>query len=322
EQHTDEEGGGLVEDPVFLACTTVAHAAGLIVDMTLIGGGTIVLHERFDPSAVLAAIPRHRVTALFLLPPLLYQLVDHPSLDSTDLSSLSRVVYGGCAAAPSRLARAIDRLGPVLFQFYGQSEAGGISMLTEQDHLRPELLSTVGRVMPGVEIAIRDEEGRDLPRGTVGEICVRSAMISGGYWRNPELTAEVWRDGWVHTGDVGHLDDEGYLHLSDRIKDMIIVVGGHVYPTELEDVLLGHPAVAQAAVYGVRDADAVERVHAALVTNPGHRPELAEIQRYVESRLGPMYAPSHIEILDEIPLTDAGKPDKKVLRQRHMGATH
>ncbi|MFI9201063.1 AMP-binding protein [Streptomyces sp. NPDC053048] len=302
-----------------LVCTTLAHAAGMFADSTLYHGGTVVLLEDFDPAAVLAAIERERITHLFLLPPLLYQLLDHPAADSTDASALRAVIYGGCQASPARIADAVRRLGPVLVQFYGQSEAGGITLLTagEHDLERPHLLRTVGKVMPGVEVSIRDESGAELPSGAHGEICVRSAQIMRGYWKQPELTAEVLRDGWIHTGDVGRLDDEGYLTVVDRLKDMIIVVGGHVYTSELEDLLNSHPDVLQSAVFGVRDADHMERVHAVVVARPGGDDGGLErgLRELVRKERGAMYEPASIVFAGSLPLTEAGKPDKNALRQ-------
>lgn len=175
--------------------------------------------------------------------------MDHPDADRTDTSSLRQLIYGGCQASPARIADAIRRLGPVLMQGYGQSESGSISVLTPDDHdlSRPERLRSAGRVLNGVEVAIRDTDGNDRPHGDHGEICVRSGHLMQGYWKQPELTAEVLRDGWLHTGDIGFLDAEGYLTITDRIKDMIVVVGGHVYTTELEDLLNSHPHVLQSA---------------------------------------------------------------------------
>ncbi|MFI0740387.1 AMP-binding protein [Streptomyces sp. NPDC021100] len=304
--------------PRQLVCTTIAHAAGHLADGTLRRGGVLVLLEDFDPAAVLAAIERERVTDVFLLPPLLYALLDHPDLARTDTSGLRCVLYGGCPASPVRIADAIRRLGPVLVQFYGQSEVGGISFLEPEDHdpARPERLRSVGRVLPGVEVAVRDPAtGRDLPPGAHGEICVRSDQVMRGYWKRPDLTAEVLKDGWLHTGDIGFLDDEGFLTVVDRIKDMIIVVGGHVYTTELEDVLNAHPGVRQSAVFGVRDADDMERVHAAVVPAPGVDVPADALRAFVRERCGAMYEPHRIGFVAELPLTDAGKPDKKALRR-------
>jgi fatty-acyl-CoA synthase len=301
-----------------LVCTTLAHAAGLIADSTLCDGGTVVLHDDFEPGAALAAIERERITDLFLLPPLLYQLMDHPDASRTDTSSLRALTYGGCQSSPARIADAVRAFGPVLQQGYGQNEAGGISVLTPEDHDpdRPERLRSAGKVLPGVEVAIRDESGRDLAAGGHGEVCVRSEMIMQGYWKQPELTAEVLRDGWLHTGDIGFLDDEGYLTIVDRIKDMIVVVGGHVYTTELEDLLNSHPQVLQSAVFGVRDADRMERVHATVVAAPGSAIDAQRLRDLVREERGAMYEPAHVEFVDALPLTDAGKPDKKELRLR------
>ncbi|MEV7465693.1 AMP-binding protein [Streptomyces kronopolitis] len=301
-----------------LVCTTLAHAAGVMADSTLQAGGTVVLLDDFDPATALAAIERERITELFLLPPLLYQLMDHPDAQHTDTSSLRMVTYGGCQASPARIADAIRMFGPVLMQGYGQNEAGGISMLTPEDHdpERPERLRSAGKVLPEVEVAIRDEAGRDLPAGEHGEVCVRSDMIMQGYWKQPELTAEVLRDGWLHTGDIGFLDEEEYLTIVDRIKDMIVVVGGHVYTTELEDLLNSHPQVLQSAVFGVRDADRMERVHAVVVRAPGGTVDAAELGAMVRTERGAMYEPARLTFVEALPLTDAGKPDKKELRRQ------
>ncbi|MFF4278548.1 AMP-binding protein [Streptomyces kronopolitis] len=301
-----------------LVCTTLAHAAGVMADSTLQAGGTVVLLDDFDPATALAAIERERITELFLLPPLLYQLMDHPDAQHTDTSSLRMVTYGGCQASPARIADAIRMFGPVLMQGYGQNEAGGISMLTPEDHdpERPERLRSAGKVLPEVEVAIRDEAGRDLPAGEHGEVCVRSDMIMQGYWKQPELTAEVLRDGWLHTGDIGFLDEEEYLTIVDRIKDMIVVVGGHVYTAELEDLLNSHPQVLQSAVFGVRDADRMERVHAVVVRAPGGTVDAAELGAMVRTERGAMYEPARLTFVEALPLTDAGKPDKKELRRQ------
>ncbi|MFJ3172031.1 AMP-binding protein [Streptomyces roseus] len=304
-----------------LVCTTLAHAAGFMADAALRDGGTVVLLEGFEAGAVLAAVERERVSHMFLLPPLLYQLMDHPDIDRTDTSSLRMLTYGGCASSPARLAAAVRRFGPVLNQFYGQNEAGGISVLPPEDHdpRRPELLRTAGKVIEGVEVVIRDAEGRSLPAGERGEICVRSPHVMKGYWKQPELTAEVLRDGWLHTGDIGFVDRDGYLTIVDRLKDMIVVVGGHVYTAELEDVLNSHPHVLHSAVFGVPDAQRTERVHAVVVRAPGREVGEEELCALVRERKGAMYEPASIAFADSLPLTDAGKPDKKLLRRRALG---
>ncbi|MFG2622469.1 AMP-binding protein [Streptomyces sp. NPDC048507] len=299
-----------------LVCTPLSHAAGFIADGTLASGGTVVLHYAFDPADVLATIARERITNMMLLPPLLYQVLDHPDAAHTDTSSLRQITYGGTPSSPARIAEAVRLLGPVLQQGYGQFEAGAVSILgaAEHDLDRPGILRTVGRPVPGVEVEIRGTNGRPLPTGAIGEICVRSDAVFEGYWKNPGLTAEVLRDGWVHTGDLGHLDEDGYLSVVDRIKDMIPVVGGHVYTTELEDHLNTHPGVRQSAVYGVRGEGGHERIHATVVVAPAASVSADEIRTWVREGRGPMYEPDHVTFTDALPLTDAGKPDKKLLR--------
>ncbi|MFE6686063.1 AMP-binding protein [Streptomyces sp. NPDC057743] len=306
------------EPPRLLVCTTLAHAAGLMADKTLRHGGSVVLHDDFDPATVLAAVERERITDVFLMPPLLYQLIDHPHARRADTSSLRRVTYGGCQASPTRLADAVRRLGPVLVQLYGQHETGIVTALDTQDHdpARPERLRSVGKALPGCEVAIRDTAGRSLPTGQAGEVCVRSDTLMQGYWKLPELTAAVLRDGWLHTGDIGYLDEDGYLTIVDRLKDMINTGAGHVYTSEVEEVLNSHPHVRQSAVFGVPDTDGIERVHAVVVPAPGTRPDTGPLRTLVRQQCGTLHEPTRITLSDTLPLTDAGKPDKKLLRRQ------
>ncbi|MFJ9853109.1 AMP-binding protein [Streptomyces sp. NPDC101150] len=303
--------------PRFLACTSLAHLAGILTDTSLAAGGTVVLHRVFDPAAVLATIARERISHLWLLPPLLYRLLDDPTLPGTDLGSLTSITYGGCPASPSRLREAAEVFGPVLYGMYGMSEAMLITTALPEDHTvtGPGGRITVGRAMPGVELAIRDAAGRDLPTGEQGEVHVRSAGVTTGYWKQPELSAQVLPgDGWLRTGDVGVLDDEGRLYLVDRVKDLIIVVGGHVHPAEVEDLLHTHPTVAHCAVFGVRTADEAEEVHAAVVPAPDHAVDPEALRAFVTEHKGALYAPAAVHVVDEIPLTPVGKPDKNLLR--------
>ncbi|MFD8478421.1 AMP-binding protein [Kitasatospora sp. NPDC059673] len=303
--------------PRLLVATPLAHLAGIFSDMVLQRGGTVVLQRSFDPGAVLAAIERERITEFWVLPALLHQLLDHPMIGRTDLSSLRLIMYGGSAASPTRIREALKVFGPVLVGVYGMSEAQLISALGPQEHGRTGRGGQipVGRPVPGVEVAIRDLDGADLPTGEEGEIHLRSEAVMAGYWKQPELTAAVVRDGWLHTGDVGYFDEDGYLYLSDRVKDLIIVVGGHVYPSELEDLLVTHPTVARCAVFGVRDEQETEHVHVAVVPAPGRQPCLDELRAFVTERKGRIYAPEVLHLVEEIPLTPVGKPDKKRLRE-------
>lgn len=307
--------------PRLLAATSLAHLAGVLSDLTLHHGGSVVLQRSFDPGEVLAAVERERITDLWVLPPLLYRLLDHPAIGSTDLSSLERILYGGCVASPVRLREAIKVFGPILASGYGMSEAQNIAVLGPHDHDRVGHGGriSVGHPLPGVEVVIRSGDGAELPAGELGEIHVRSRSLMAGYWKRPDLTAEVLREGWLNTGDIGHLDQDGYLYLADRLTDKIIVVGGHVYPSEVEELLLTHPAVAQCAVFGLHDEQQAEHVHVAVVPAPGQRPELEEIRAFVTAHKGRIYAPEALHVLPEIPLTTVGKPDKKRLRATVAG---
>ncbi|MEU3710130.1 AMP-binding protein [Streptomyces catenulae] len=310
------------DPPRFLAATSLAHLTGVLTDAALVAGGMSVLRRGFEPGDVLASVARHRITHLWALPPLLYRLLDHPDLPTTDLSSLTRVTYGGCPATPSRIRRAAEVLGPVLYGEYGQSEALSIARATpaDLDVVGPGGRLTVGRAVPGVEIAVRDGDGRTLGPGEQGEIHVRSEGVMTGYWKDPERTAEVLvGDGWLRTGDIGLLDEEGRLYLADRAKDVIIVVGGHVQPLEVEDLLHTHPDVAQCAVYGVRTEDG-EEVHAAVVPAPGRTVDPEELRALVVRDKGAMYAPVAFRIRDALPLTAVGKPDKARLRAAYAPA--
>ncbi|MFD8984328.1 class I adenylate-forming enzyme family protein [Streptomyces sp. NPDC059564] len=314
----------------FLACTSLAHMAGIVADATLLASGSVILQDGFDPAGVLAAVEHHRVTDLWLLPPLLYELLDHPRLATTDVSSLRRLRYGGTPASAARLRRAAEVFGPVLHGSYGQTEAGAIAEVLPHEHTvtGPGGRITAGRPLPGVAVETRDPAGAALAPGSTGEIHVRTPTTMTGYWGRPEATAAVIRDGgWVATGDVGFLDDGGYLHLVDRLGEVVIVVGGHLYPAEAEQVLLGHPDVAGCAAFGTHGAegpegsDGPEELHVAVVPAPGRTPDADRLGAFVAARLGALYAPGRVHLVDRIPLTEAGKPDKARLRTLYGGTT-
>ncbi|MFG2664707.1 AMP-binding protein [Streptomyces sp. NPDC048387] len=301
--------------PRTLACTPLAHMAGILADITLLASGTVVLRPGFEAGAVLAALARERITDVWLLPPLLYELLDHPDLPATDLSALRRVFYGGTPASARRLREAARALGPVLHGWYGQTEAGNIAEVLPHEHAvtGPGGRPTAGRPAPGVTIEIRGDGDVPLPAGESGEIVVRTPMTMSGYWGQPGATAEVLREGWIRTGDVGCLDAEGRLFVLDRLGDRIVVVGGHVHPAEVEELLLAHPAVARCAVFGVRREDGTEEVHAAVVPVPGRDAGPGVIREYVTQHKGAMYAPHAVHQVERIPLTGVGKPDKRLL---------
>jgi len=299
------------EPSTMLVTTPLSHSVSSTVDDVVAAGGTVILHQGFDAGAVLRAVEQHRVTRLYLAAPQLYALLDHPDLAGTDHSSLSDLYYGGCPASPDRLAQAVEVFGPVLAQIYGTTESSVIAALDKEEHLKPELLGTVGRPMPFVQVSIRDpEDGRELPAGENGEIVVNSPMVMDGYWNEPDLTARTLTDGWMRTGDIGHLDADGYLHLVDRMAGVVKTGGIKVYPAEVENVLLRRDDVAQAAVFGATGDDAVEHVHAVVVPRAGADVDPDRLRADVSRALSPSHAPDRVELRGELPLTDAGKPDK------------
>ncbi|MET9536948.1 AMP-binding protein [Streptomyces sp. NPDC006553] len=303
--------------PRYLANTPLSHVAGLCTDLTLLQGGSVVLQHAFEPGEALSAIARESITHMWVLPPLLHQLLDHPDLTTTDVSSIKRITYGGSPASAARLRQATDVFGPVLYSWYGQSETLGLTEVGPEEHTLTGRHGqvTVGRTMPGVQIVIRDEHNETVPPGEQGEILARSPGMMRGYFDQPQLTAETMQNGWVRTGDIGYLDDNGYLFLVGRCNDMIKVRGGGIYPSEVEAVLLTHPSVAQCAVFSISDHDATEHVHAAVVPARGHHPEYDDLHAFVTARKGSRYAPRAVHLLDAIPQTPVGKPDRHKLRE-------
>ncbi|MGV9264883.1 AMP-binding protein [Kitasatospora sp. NPDC003701] len=304
----------LVAASTFLLCTALCHGGGTTADLALAAGGTVVLQDGFEAGAVLAAVERYRVSRAYLPPHLLYRVLDHPALARTDTGSLRRVTYTGCPASPERLAEATRRLGRVLHQTYSLTECGPVTRLTPDEHLDPKLLTTAGRPFPDTEVRILDEDGAPLPPGRTGEICVRTPTAMSGYWRDPELTARVLRDGWLHTGDLGSLDAAGYLTVTGRRGPMAIVDAHNVFPRDVERPLLAHPAVREAVMFATAGPDRLERVHAAVAARPGSGVTAQQLHRWVRERSGPLCDPSTILVLPDLPLSETGKPDLAALR--------
>ncbi|MFF5289602.1 fatty-acid--CoA ligase FadD8 [Paractinoplanes globisporus] len=309
--------------PRFLVCTPLSHAGAAFFVPTLIKGGSMVVLPRFDPAEVLRTIEEQRITATMLVPTMLYALLDHPDSRTRDLSSLQTVYYGAAAINPVRLREAIDRLGPIFAQFYGQSEAPmAISYLPRGEHDDARLTSC-GRPSAFLRTALLDERGDRVATGEPGEICVAGPLLAAGYWNKPEATAAAFGNGWLRTGDVAREDADGYWHIVDRVKDMIVTGGFNVFPREVEDVIATHPAVAQVGVIGVPDPTWGEAVTAIVVLREGGADGPAtladQLKALVRDRKGPVQAPKHVIVADRLPLTALGKPDKKALRAAYAG---
>ncbi len=285
----------------------------------VIRGGVHVFIPSFHPETVLDAVQRHRVSDLLLVPTMVQLLVDHPSLSDYDTSSLQTVMYGGSPISAPLLERAAVRLPSASFvQAYGMTEVSPIAtLLSPQDHHDPVLRQSAGTAAPHAEVRIVGADGVELPRGAVGEITVRGGHVMAGYWGRPEETAAAVRDGWMHTGDAGRMDERGYVFVVDRIKDMIVSGGENVYSAEVENALARHPAVAACAVIGVPDAQWGERVHAVVVLASGQSADEDELRQFCRTLIGGYKVPRTIEIVDELPLSAAGKVLKRDLRARH-----
>jgi fatty-acyl-CoA synthase len=223
--------------------------------------------------------------------------------------------------SPTRLKEALELFGPVMMQCYGQTECIHLTMLRKEEHRldKPERLASCGRPPAGIRMALLDEQGREVPRGEIGEVCIRGHAIMRGYWNRPEQTEEALRGGWLHTGDLAYCDDEGFYYLVDRAKDMIISGGFNVYPREVEDVLTAHPAVAMAAVIGVPDEKWGEKVVAVIVPRPGESVDAQEMISLVKDKKGAIMAPKQVDFVDSLPQTALGKTDKKALRKQYWG---
>ncbi|NGO76310.1 long-chain fatty acid--CoA ligase [Streptomyces sp. YC504] len=292
----------------------LSHAYGLIV--TLAGWQSTrpqlgVLQRWFDPAEWLALAQEHAIQRTTLVPSMIQMLLGHP-LEDTDLSAL-RLVNSGGAPLPyeTRLAWEERVPGSRILEGYGLTESGSVTSATRPDAIRP---GSVGQPLPGYCVEVRDDAGRALPAASDGEICVRSAGIMRGYWHAPTLTSQTLRDGWLHTGDIGHLDKDGFLYVVDRKKDLILRGGFNVFPRDVEDALLTHPQVAQAGVVGRPDRRLGEEVVAFVALHPGHRAESAELIAYARDHLAAHKYPREIRVLDQLPLTSVGKLDRNALR--------
>jgi acyl-CoA synthetase (AMP-forming)/AMP-acid ligase II len=249
---------------------------------------------------------------------MLQMLLESPDLDRHDLSSLEKIIYGASPMPRAVINRAIAKFGQNRFwQYYGQTEAPlCLTVLRPEDH-HGELLGACGRPALDVEIRLVDQHGKDVPHGEAGEIVVRGPTIVAGYFNAPALTSETFAaDGWVHTRDIGLFDDHGFLHLRDRTSDMIISGGYNIYPREVEDALLAHPAVLECAVVGAPDEKWVEAVTAFVALRPGQTVQEPELIAFVASRVASYKKPHRIFFTADIPKTAIGKLDRKVLRAR------
>ena len=313
------------EDLSFVYVAGYFHFAGASALLYItMAGGTHVPLPRFDPVLVMRAISEHKATNAVLVPTMINLLLNHPDFDKYDLSSLQTCVYGGSPMPEALIKQAMKKLPTWrFFQVFGMTETGGFAtILRWRDHVtagpKAKRLRSAGQPAFGNEVKVVLPDGTEAPPQTLGEIVVRSDMLMNGYLNNPQATAAVMKDGWMHTGDAGTMDEDGFLYVADRIKDMIVTGGENVYSIEVERVLFTHPAVREAAVIGVPSARWGESVHAVIVPRDGMTVTEAELDAHCRAHIGGYKVPRSYEFrTDPLPVTPVGKVRKNVLRDPH-----
>ena len=300
----------------------LTHAAGLMMMTYYSRGATNIILPRYDEREVLETIERERVTSLLLIPTMLYRLLMVPNLKSFDLRSVRRIWYGTAPMAAEKLTEAIRVFGNVFRQNYGMTEmAQPITYLGPEDHvidgteIQARRLSSAGRPAMGVEVKVIDADGKPVKPGEIGEILIRSNKLMKGYWKKPEETAESVKDGWFHTRDMATVDEDGYLYIMDRKSDMIISGGFNIYPREVEEVLMSHPGVAEAAVIGVPHEMWGEAVKAVVVLKKAVNVSEAEIIEHCKRNLASYKKPTSVDFIREIPKNLYGKINRRMLKE-------
>lgn len=300
-----------------LAVTPVSHAAGILAYPTFLRGGEFHVLAGFSPQSFYDYVSRARIGATFMAPTMIYRLLDDPPSAGHDLSALETIFYGAAPMDPDRMIQALHRFGPIFMQLYGQTEAPTcITYMRrfEHDPQRREVLASTGFPQAGLDIALLAADGTEVGKGEPGEVCVRGAFVMREYWKRPAETEEALRGDWLHTGDVGRFDNEGRLHLVDRLKDLIITGGFNIYPREVEDVLAEVEGVVACAVVGAPDPTWGEAVAAAVVLAPSVEANAEAMISHVRQKKGAVHAPKRVVFVDALPLTPIGKVDKKALR--------
>jgi len=312
----------ITAEDVSLAALPLFHAFGqtCVLNATLYAGGTVSMLPRFEPDRVLQTIERDRVTLLLGVPTMYWYLQHYPRAEKYDWSSLRLCCSGGAALPGDLMSEFQERYGLPVYEGYGLSETSPVASFNATD--RPPRPGSIGQPIYGVQMKVVDEEDRALPPGKVGEIIIRGHNVMKGYYKRPGPTAEAMRGGWFHTGDLAHVDDEGYFYIVDRKKDMIKRGGLNIYPREVEDVLKAHPAVAEAAVVGIPDEVMGEEIKAFVVLQAEESAEVTsspeamaeELVEYARARMAAYKYPRHIEIRTGLPKDAAGKVIKRQLR--------
>ena len=314
---------GFGPDDVILHAAPLSHGSGLYGLPNIAKGAFNVILESksFDPEQVFRTIEKHRVTNMFAAPTMVKMMIDHPAVDQYDHSSLRSVIYGGASMLVEDLKKAIQKLGPCLVQLYGQGESPmTITYLPHRDHIlndtaeQEKRLASAGIPRTDVEVKIFDTNDDELPVGEIGNIVTRSDLVMKGYWRNQEATAATVRNGWLDTGDMGYMDENGYVFIMDRSKDMIISGGENIYPREIEEVLIKHPAVGEVSVIGVPDPKWGEAIKAVVALVPGESTTEEELISFCKDNIAGYKKPKSVDFIEALPKNNYGKILKRELR--------
>jgi long-chain acyl-CoA synthetase len=286
-------------------------------------GSMTVIHRNFNPVDVLETIQNERITDVHLVPVMINFIVNCPDFDNFDLSSLKRITYGASPMPPELMKQAMEKIGPIFIQDFGCAEGGLMTVLFEPDHIvdgpkeKTRRLASCGKGLPNLDVRVLNEHGRDVKPGEVGELTIKGDTVMQGYWKMPEATADVLKDGRLYTGDLATVDEDGFIYIVDRKKDMIISGGLNIYPREIEDILFEHPAVLEAAVIGIPDERWGESVKALVVLKPGASCDENELIAHCKDNLGSYKKPKSVEFVDSLPRNPTGKVLKRVLREKY-----
>ncbi len=307
------------EADCMLVAMPCAHIGGTgLINIGLANGIRTLLQAEFTPVGVLEAI-ENGATHMFIVPAALQMVVQHPRAADTDFSALRYLMYGAAPMPLELLKQAVRTMPNANFlQAYGMTETSGtISLLPPEDHVLDgnERMRSAGKAVPGAEIEVRGADNTEVTRGEIGEVCIRSPSNTAGYWKLPEATAKtIDPDGWLHTGDAGVMDADGYVYIQDRIKDMIISGGENIYPAEVENAIFGHPAIAEVAVIGIPSERWGEEVKACCVAKPGAQIDPGDVIAYARERIAAFKVPKSVDVIPEMPRNASGKILRRQLR--------
>jgi len=310
-------GWGLTPDDRYVVCAPVTHGTSTYVLPILAQGGCLVFPDSNSPADIANAFDRHQGTISFMPPTLIYMLMSSPAVSVNQFKSLRHLVFGGAPMPPEKVDDAVAFFGPRIGSTYGQTESPQIvTMILPHELADQTNRGSCGRCTWLSDVAIVSPQGELLPTGQKGEVVVQGDLVMTGYWQMPEKTAETIVDGWLHTGDVGYLDDRGFLYIKDRLRDVIITGGFNVYPVDVEDALSKHPAVYEASVFGLPHDKWGEAVHAAVQLHPNVSATETELKAHVKHLLGGVHTPKQVHFLNELPRSSVGKVLKKDIRDQ------